>query len=427
MALWHVFVVLAVIFVAGFFGAKYAVGFNDKHPRGYDNRLDLSIGCVYLICALIAACFFTHVLTSSLIFTVYAILAMGIVCLVFIQPQLRPLHYLTGCFGICFLSTYFLPSHLFPDSYTLAFFMHLKLAAVWVVLMWIFTKMDRVPFFSMIFTTSIVLCLFLLSGFFDVLPQAFGYLGLTLLIMQMGANMYLKKRFLPRLGVSGAGFVGYFMGFFVIYLMAMGYTTAAVILYAYPAMELVLALGASFGLYQVISLRPAFLVEQALAKNIVPTKVLQSLMVWGILMAALATLSVVSSHTGTYVYYIALVIILVNIYIRLNDWGIPRPRLRDVGHDLKEGLKEAKKEWMTLSVQPVKEADKKPVATSVQPSVKGQKQSALATKKGPVSKKTSVKKPLSAPKTVAKKTTPAPKIATVSKKSPVKARGKKAK
>lgn len=417
MALWHVLVVLSVVFISSFFGTKCAVAFNDKRPRGYDTRLDLSVGCVFLICALLGACFFTHILPPSLVFTIYAILAMGIVCLVFVSPKLSKLQYLGGCFGICFLSTYFLPSSLFPDSLMLAFLKHIQLAAAWVGLMWLTAKMDRVPFFSMIFTTSIAFCVFLLSAFFSVLPVAFGYLMLTILTMQVGANLYLKRRFLPRLGIPGAALIGYFLGFFSIYLLALGQGPAVFVLYGYPLMEITLSLGASFALYQQFSLRPAFLVEQALSKNIMPSKVLQSLMIWGILLASLASLTIVSKDSmDPYVYYIALGIILANIYIRLSGWGTPRPRLRDVGHDLKEGLKEAKKEWMAIPLKPVKQKaapSKKtvPVVPKTTKSASVKEVKPFAGKQGQ-----------SSPKKTPSKTAQKPVLA--SKKSPVKGRGK---
>lgn len=367
MALWHVLVVLVAVFIMGFFGSKAVISFNDKRQSSDATNLDLSIGFVLLISILLSACFFSSTLPPSLIFCYYAVLAMGLVCLVFVDTRFNFIKYLFGLIGICFLSTYFLPSTLFPDSVFLGLLNHLGLAVLWTLFMWIFAKMDRVPFFSMTFSTSIALCVFLLSGFFTALPAAFGYLALSILIAQMGINMYLKRNFVPRLGTPGSALVGYLWGFFAVYLLALGHTASVVILYAYPTMEIILAGGVSYGLYRHFSLQAPYLVERALAKNILPTKVLQSVMMWGILLATLAALSVVSAEgTGPSVYYIALGIILINIYIRLSGWGIPRPRLRDVGKDLKEGFKEVKKELSTL---PLKK-DNQPVAKQATPKTK---------------------------------------------------------
>lgn len=347
MSVWYVMGVFAVVFVLGYLGAKWAVYFTGRRECKKELPLDLPISFVLLVILGLGGVCFSFAVLGTVITFYHMMLAMGLVCLAFMGTAMRPLMRALGMVVICFLSTYFLPQTVQIQAGLAGTFEHLWLGVIWALMVWVFAKMDRVPFMSMILSTGFAACMFLLSSFFSVVPIALGYFAIAILIAQMGMNMFLKNVVTPKLGYSASVLVGFLWGAYAIYFLALGYTPAVVILYGYPTMEVLFAAVVSFGLYQNWESQ-SYLVEQALAKNIFPQKVLKAVMMWMLLIAALAALSIMSLTTGKAVFYIALAIVLINIYIRLTSWGEPKVRLRDVGADLKKGLSEVKKELQKL-------------------------------------------------------------------------------
>ncbi len=347
MSIWYVMGVFAAVFAFGYLGAKWAVYFTGRRECKKELPLDLPVSFILLVILGLGAVSFSFAVPGTVITFYHMMLAMGLVCLAFMGTAMRPLWRSFGMVAICFLSTYFLPQTVQIQAGLAGTFEHLWLGAVWALMIWVFAKMDRVPFMSMILSTGFAACMLLLSSFFSVVPLALGYFAVVILIAQMGMNMCLKNVVTPKLGYSASVLVGFLWGAYAIYFLALGYTPAVTILYGYPTLEVFFATIVSFGLYQSWDLQ-SYLVEQALAKNIFPQKVLKSVMIWMLLMAGLAALSIMSSETSKTVFYVALAIILANVYMRLTGWGEPKVRLRDVGTDLKKGLSEVKKELQKL-------------------------------------------------------------------------------
>lgn len=349
MSIWYVMGVFAAIFAFGYLGAKWAVYFTGRRECKKELPLDLPVSFILLVILGLGAVSFSFAVPGTVITFYHMMLAMGLVCLAFMGTAMRPLWRSFGMVAICFLSTYFLPQTVQIQAGLAGTFEHLWLGVVWALMIWVFAKMDRVPFMSMILSTGFAACMLLLSSFFSVVPLALGYFAVVILIAQMGMNMCLKNVVTPKLGYSASVLVGFLWGAYAIYFLALGYTPAVAILYGYPTLEVFFAAIVSFGFYQSWDLQ-SYLVEQALAKNIFPQKVLKSVMIWMLLMAGLAALSIMSSETSKTVFYVALAIILANVYMRLTGWGEPKVRLRDVGTDLKKGLSEVKKELQKLSL-----------------------------------------------------------------------------
>ena len=350
MSIWYVMGVFAAVFTLGYLGAKWAVYFTGRRECKKEMPLDLPISFILLVILSLGGICFSFAVPGTVVTFYHMMLAMGLVCLAFMGTAMRPVFRALGMVIICFLSTYFLPEAVQIQAGLAGTFEHVWLGVVWAVLVWLFYKMDRVPFMSMVLSTGFAACMFLLSSFFTVVPIALGYFAVVILIAQMGMNMCLKNLVTPKLGFSASVLVGFLWGAYAIYFLVLGYTHAVVILYGYPMLEVIFAAFVSFGYYHNWHSQ-SFLVEQALAKNIMPQKVLKTVMMWMLLMAALAVLSIKSATSGNLVFYIALVIILVNAYMRLTSWGEPKVRLRDVGSDLKKGLQEMKKEFQKMPLK----------------------------------------------------------------------------
>ncbi len=350
MSVWYVMGVFAAIFGLGYLGAKWAVYFTGQRECKKEMPLDLPISFVLLIILGLGGVSFSFAVPGTVVTFYHMMLAMGLVCLAFMGTGMRPLWRSFGMVAICFLSTYFLPQAVQIQAGLAGTFEHVLLSIIWALMIWVFAKMDRVPFMSMILSTGFAACMFLLSSFFAVVPVALGYFAVIILIAQMGMNMYLKKILPPKLGYSASVLVGFLWGAYAIYFLALGYVPAVVILYGYPTMEVIFAAVVSFGIYHNWNSQ-SYLVEQALGKNIFPQKVLKAVMMWMLLLAALAALSIMSVSISQSAFYIALAIVLINIYMRLTSWGEPKVRLRDVGADLKKGLSEVKKELQNMPLK----------------------------------------------------------------------------
>lgn len=362
VSIWYIMGVFFAVFLLGYLGAKWAVTFTGQRECKKEMPLDLPISFILLVILGIGGVCFSFAVPGNVLTFYHMILAMGLVCLAFMGTPLKPLFRTLGMIGICFLSTYFLPETVQIQAGLAGTFEHVWLSIIWALMVWIFFKMDRVPFMSMIISTGFAACMVLLGSFFTLIPPALGYFAIAILIAQMGMNMYLKKVVVPKLGFSASVLVGFLWGAYAIYFLALGYTPAVVILYGYPIMEVFLAALVSFGYYHTWNAQ-SYLVEQALAKNIMPQKVLKSIMLWMLLLGALAVLSIKSQTASGIVFYIALAIVLINAYMRLTSWGEPKVRLRDVGSDLKKGLSQAKEEFKKFSLKSDNLKDNEPINT----------------------------------------------------------------
>ncbi|MGN1063718.1 MAG: hypothetical protein ACI4QM_05305 [Alphaproteobacteria bacterium] len=264
-----------------------------------------------------------------------------------VQPM-RPIKKALIFWGICCLCACFLPTLPVKASWLTMITMPVGMGLVWAALIGVYVKMDRVPFLSMTLSGGFAVGYFCMAALFHIIPPTFGYFAIILLVAHIAVIQALKSRGILRLGTPAAVLFGFIWAGLGIHLAAMGHIKVLGGLYAYPLMEILFSALITFGIYHRWGLTYPFMVEQALSKNIFPDKVLRSIFLWEILLAMVATLSVMPSFT-TYMYVLVISVVLTNAYIRLTSWGEPRPRFKDILSDFKDGMKQIKTQWQDLS------------------------------------------------------------------------------
>lgn len=358
MSAWHIFAICVSVFLFGRWGAKWVVSQEKQNPQNSAVISGPFLGGIVAMVSFVAMCFFLYEADSALRFFCCSLMAMGLVLVALSDLKINSLKMSLLTVFVCFLSTYFfVPLPLFEVTGIHNIIIHLIMGGVWAVFIWLFVSLDRTVFLSMTISIGFTVFYYLLSSMaFGILPSEMGYLAFILLIVQVGVLSYLKQLKCPVLGRGAALFVGFIWGGLAVYVMGLGYAVPVSILYAYPIMEVVLSTLGGIIFYRQV--RPAcpFVVEQALAKNIKPDKVLHSVMWWSLLLGVFASLSITNKlGTSVSMFYICTGVILLNIYMRLNAWGDPKPRLRDVWGDTKKGLEEAKTQWNALPWRVFKE------------------------------------------------------------------------
>ncbi len=390
MDILSVLAVFLAEFLIGLFGAKWAFSVADKMGGSDEEGFSFPLGVVLLLASFVCiSLVFGNNLSEGASFFFYAVIAMGLVVMVLKDMTVTALFRALGLMGICLVSSYFLPSTVSIADGVWGVLTHIGLALAWAVLVWLFVQMDRVPFLSMALSLVFAVFYFLLSGLLRVFEPVFGYLSVTLVVVLLGINSYLKKGHYPKLGEVAATFVGFIWGAMAVYVMASGHTTAIVVLYAYPIMEVCLSTMASIALYQRFVPVYPFLIEQVIATKPRPEAALKFIMRWEFLIACLAILAVLNDAFSAVSFYVVVIFLCINIYMRLKSWGEPAVRLRDVFKDVKDGMAQIKSEIKKMSEN---QKQKKQMALEKNNKTVIEKTNVVQAKKTSVKAKTTVDK-----------------------------------
>lgn len=345
MDILSVLAVFLAEFLIGLFGAKWAFSIAQKMGNSDGEGFSFPLGVVLLLSAFVCVSLvFGHQLGGANSFFFYAVIAMGLVVMVLKDMTLTALSHVLGLLAICLVSSYFLPSSVSIADGLGGILTHVGLAIAWAIVTWLFVQMDRVPFLSMTLSLVFAVFYFLLSALLNIFEPAFGYLSVTLVVVLLGINSYLKKDHYPKLGEVAAAFVGFIWGAMAVYVMALGRATAIVVLYAYPIMEVCLSTMVSIALYQRFVPVYPFLIEQVIATKPRPESALKFVMRWDFFIACLAILAVLNDAFSAVSFYVVATFLCINIYMRLKSWGEPTVRLRDVFKEAKDGISQIKTE-----------------------------------------------------------------------------------
>lgn len=345
MEILSVLVVFLAEFLIGLFGAKWAFSIAEKMGNSDGEGFSFPLGIVLLLSAFVCiSLVFGHQLGGTNSFFFYAVIAMGLVVMVLKDMTLTAFSRALGLLGICFVSSYFLPSTVLIADGLGGVLTHVGLAIAWAILTWLFVQMDRVPFLSMTLSLVFAVFYFLLSTLLDIFEPAFGYLSITLVVVLLGINSYLKKDRHPKVGQVAAAFIGFIWGAMAVYVLGLGHITAVVVLYSYPIMEVCLSTMASIAFYQRFVPVYPFLIEQVIATKPRPEAALKFIMRWDFFIACLAILAVLNDAFSAISFCVVAIFLCINIYMRLKSWGEPTVRLRDVFKDAKDGVSQIKDE-----------------------------------------------------------------------------------
>lgn len=345
MALWHAGIIYLFVFVAGMLGAKWAASFGQKKDGEISIIPDKPLGLVVMLTLFISSGLFLWGQDFQTAFAGTAIVAIAGLSMILIRGDLTDIKAVSILWVISLVSTYCFPAVSFTDDGMVGVLIHIGAAFMWAFLTWIFMQVNRVPFLSMSLSMGWLFAYLIIAFRFDFIPPVFGYLVISLLIIQIGINAFLKKGYWPVLSPSACVFIGFIWAGLAVYTALSGYPLFGVILYAYPMFEVLLSIILSAFLYRTLIPVYPFLIEKALSQNVFPEKALRYVMLLGIGFAGLAV-SVVLPKENLMMHWwlIATVVLLLHAYIRLNNWKEGRPKLRDLFRDAKAGIQVLKQE-----------------------------------------------------------------------------------
>ncbi|MBR4927660.1 MAG: hypothetical protein IKY98_04965 [Alphaproteobacteria bacterium] len=398
MALWHIGIIYSFIFVAGMLGAKWASSFVQKKDSEIAVIPDKPLGLVVMLTLSVGSALFLWGQNFQTVFAGMAVVAMAGLAMILVRSDLTDIRALSILWVVSLVPTYCFPALPLMTDGLGGVFAHIGAAFVWAFLTWIFMQVNRVPFLSMSLSMGWVFAYLIVAFRFDYMPPAFGYMAVSLLIMQIGINTYLKKGYWPVLTPSASVFIGFMWAGLAVYMALSGYPLFGAMLYAYPIFEVLLSMAASLIVYRTLIPVCPFLIEKALSQNVFPEKALRYVMLLGIGFAGLAV-SVVLPNGNIVMrwWLIATVVLLLHAYMRLNNWKEGRPKLRDLFRDVKTGLQVLKQEFKNTPFNGVKKtgvAEKEPEQTAKETAVKKISKETTKTsadKMTPVAKKTAIK------------------------------------
>ncbi len=355
MASWHVGIIYLFVFVAGMLGAKWAASFGQKKDGENAIIPDKPLGLVVMLTLFVSTVAFLWGQDFQTVFAGTAIVAMAGLAMILVHGGLTDVKALSILWLISLASLYcFSDLPLIKDGMG-SLLVHIGAAFAWAFLTWIFMQINRVPFLSMSLSMGWVFAYLIIAFRFDLIPSVFGYFSVSLLIIQMGINSFLKKGYWPVLSPSASVFVGFVWAGLAVYTALSGYMLYGALLYAYPIFEVLLSMILSVFLYRTLIPVYPFLIEKALSQNIFPEKALRYVMMLGIGFAGLAVSVVLPKENVVMRWWlIATVVLLVHAYMRLNNWGDGRPKLRDLFRDVKTGFQVLKQELKNAPFNKIK-------------------------------------------------------------------------
>lgn len=269
-----------------------------------------------------------------------------------------------GYFLVCLCGVCLLPSDL-PLIAVMPWVMYPALGLSLYMMMRLFMIMDRVPNLSLITLMAQGVLLYFLTRL-TILPVWFAstmfYLFFAIVAAAQTMKLISGKTIL---GLFAAPVVGWELGMIWVWVMAQGYPALPAVVFGYDLLEVIIATALTLKITgRVCPLAVPFLIEQA---QMVATKEqkLSRYMLVMLILLSLIGLAMTGDNTKNYYSWRWLMIcqgvVLLGFWMRLRNWGQAQPRLRDLWGDLKQGLREVKKEMTTVPLK--KEAVKKTMSS----------------------------------------------------------------
>lgn len=355
MTFLHIGIIYLCVFIAGMMGAKWAASFEQKQTHGVQMVSDKPLGLIVMLTLFVSAGLFLWGQDFQIIFAGTALVSMAGVAMLLVRADLTDMKAISFLSVIGLAASYCLPDSFFSENALHGMLVHIGAAFVWAFLTWIFMQINRVPFLSMSLSMGWFLAYLIVALRLNLMPSAFGYLAISLLVIQIGINTVLKKGWWPVLTPSACVFIGFLWAGLAVYMMLAGYPLYAAMLYAYPVFEVLLSMIVSVFLYRTFIPVCPFLIEKALGQNVFPEKALRYVMLLGIGFSGLAVSVVLPTENVVKNWWlIATVVLLLHAYIRLNTWKEGKPKLRDLFHDAKMGVQVLKQEFKNMPFKKMK-------------------------------------------------------------------------
>ena len=243
---------------------------------------------------------------------------------------------------ITLLSTPFLPDNMLIFQGYLPFILdRLLVAVLWAAFMHIYATMDKIDGMTIIQTETLCLGFTCLPFFYFYLyPISFAAYPLLIIAALIGFIRYKKKFPYLLLGKTGAAPLGYLMGLFLILMAGKGMWLSVFIMPAYYYFEILYS-----AFYRFIHRKQpepiifSFFISHVIRNHLNAVGIMPFIMrrmfiltFLGILFVNYQPEYVIAILAGTF-------IVFVDMINKLENWGEPKPRLRDLFSDIKNGTK----------------------------------------------------------------------------------------
>lgn len=315
--------------------ARFLKKFPDAKPVSFIS------GCVLIFTYLITALFYPNTLMLHLklilFFLLLCFIQLAVLKTVGIKKEICLLI-------LSFLSVLMLPSDMMIFQIFNSTFAYLLLGITLYLVMRVFAIMDKVQNLSLItiFTQGILFFFITRSGLFELnFSHLVFYLMLSSITIAQLMKLVTGSCFLGKYAASVTGFV---FGYLSIYLMAKGFVLVPLILYSYDILEIIFAGLLTFiATHHVYPISVPYLVEKAISTGYSQQKLNRDLffMNVGIIFSVYVT---INQPTLILPAVVLVVFILFSMYIKLKNWGKPKPSFKELKSDLKQGFSELKEQ-----------------------------------------------------------------------------------
>lgn len=286
-------------------------------------------------------CFFSAMYYADLQNVVISagVLFLLMIAFIYIDIRLSGWANHLSSFLVCLAAVLLLPASLPLFSLVPAVILYPGLGLCMLLIIRLFTFLDKAPWMSLlsIFSQGFLL---VLAALFGVLPPEISFSVFAIIVAAVAAVCVMRHWIgQPVLGSCSALVIGFVLGFAWTYFVAFGLGAVPAIVFSAGILQVVWASVATFvSCRYFVPIRSPLLFEQALNTGVKEKKLLYYMMIVLIILSLLAFI-VMTGHFQTGIS--ALVItafILLDMVVRLRKWGAPSPSFRDVASDLKTGI-----------------------------------------------------------------------------------------
>lgn len=252
-------------------------------------------------------------------------------------------------FALCFISSYMCPVGA-ENTPSLPVVTHLLTALFGTITVALFTWLDRVPSFNVNATAGFLMLLGVMSLLFHTTVPWLAVLGAFLWITAVPLNAFIGPEFKGRGAFGGVLFL---WGFLLMTLAINGFTASAIVAGGYYLFEGMFAVLTSIiTAKRIVAPDVPFLTERVAVRFPNDKKLTQFILLRSLLFAGIGVVFAVSSvQMYVWGYLVCLGIVAVDLYRRLNNWGQPKVRFKDLFFDMKQGVRALAKEVTNIPLK----------------------------------------------------------------------------
>lgn len=268
-------------------------------------------------------------------------------------------------FILCFIASYLCPVGAENIS-SLSIVTHLLTAVFGTMMVALFTWLDRVPSFNVNATVGFLMLIGVMSLLFHTTVPWLAVLGAFLWVTAIPLNAFIGPELKGRGAFAGVLFL---WGFLLMTLAINGFASSAVVAGGYYLFEGMFSVLASIiTAKRIAGADVPFLTERVAMAFPNDKKLTQFILFRSLLFAGIGVVFAVSSiQTYAWGYLVCLGIVAVDLYRRLNNWGQPKIRFKDLFSDMKQGVRALAKEATHL---PLKKKNASTSASQLKKNVK---------------------------------------------------------